>query len=473
MKEVEEVAVVEAVLGAAVVEVAVVHQAEGALEEVLTHLLEEVRPAVVRCPSSSSSHSRDSSSSRDSSRDSSNGQHHSGFSHGDPHCSGVRSSTGALRHSGDLEDPGALDAAAALPARPRAPHGATPALATTSASPDWAVPLSVASTTTMRRDASAVSTTTIVVDLCLSSLGACVSALGACLASGPGTPQAEVSLPFTLDSGVSQCFFCDHTTLTPLLAPILVALADPSSGPAVARSSTTLPCHVVPSGVLRGFHIPSFTRNLVGVGYLHDRGITVTFVGGGRTAVCTDAATGAILATFTREPHSGLYVLHTEHSPAASSAQVAASPPVPVSSPVAVSGQVVVSGQVAASCSCRSLAHPTILWHYCLGHLSLPCLRSKASHSLVSGLPCVFQSLPPSLLHLALLASPAACAPLRTPPFVWPLLPSNTPLCFWSVIAFVAVYVALSSQQHAVLELLLSKFLGQIICCHLGRGAVG
>ncbi|CAI7857353.1 unnamed protein product, partial [Closterium sp. NIES-53] len=64
---------------------------------------------------------------------------------------------------------------------------------------------------------------------------------------------------------------------------------------------------------------------------------------------------------------------------------------------VAVSGQVVVSGLVAASCSCPSLAHLPVLWHHRLGHPSLPRLRSMASHSLVSGLPRVFLSLPPSL----------------------------------------------------------------------------
>ncbi|CAI7760727.1 unnamed protein product [Closterium sp. NIES-53] len=178
------------------------------------------------------------------------------------------------------------------------------------------------------------------VDLCLSSLGACVSALGPCVASGPGRPPAEASLSFSLDSGASHCFFRDHTTLTPLLAPVPVVLADPSSGPAVARRSTTLLCPVVPFGVLRNLHIPSFTWNFVGLGYLHDRGITITFVGGGRSAVCTNAATGAILATFTREPSSGLYVLHTERSSVTSSTQVAASPPVLVSSPVAVSNQI-------------------------------------------------------------------------------------------------------------------------------------
>ncbi|CAI7869732.1 unnamed protein product, partial [Closterium sp. NIES-54] len=121
MAAVEEVAMVEAALGAAVGVAAVVHQAERALEEVLAHLVEEVRPAVGRGPSSSShsssSHSRDSSSSN---KDSNSGRHHISFSRGDPHCSGVRSTTGALRHSGDLEDLGALAAVAALRA-PRPP----------------------------------------------------------------------------------------------------------------------------------------------------------------------------------------------------------------------------------------------------------------------------------------------------------------------------------------------------------------
>ncbi|CAI7892049.1 unnamed protein product [Closterium sp. NIES-54] len=134
--------------------------------------------------------------------------------------------------------------------------------------------------------------------------GACVAALGACVATRPGAPPVEASLSFTLNSGASQCFFYDHTTLTPPLAPFPVALADPTSGPAIAHSSTTLPCLVVPFGVLRDLHIPSFTRNLVGVGYLQDRGIIVTILGHGRTVVCMDNATGAVLATFNGEPRS-------------------------------------------------------------------------------------------------------------------------------------------------------------------------
>ncbi|CAI7798642.1 unnamed protein product [Closterium sp. NIES-54] len=163
-----------------------------------------------------------------------------------------------------------------------------------------------------------------------------------------------------------------------------------------ACSSTTLPSPVVPSGVLRGLHIPSFTRNLVGVGYLHDRGITVTFVGGGRNALCTDAVTGRVLATFTREPRSGLYVLHIEHSSVPTSPQVAASPQVPAPPPVVESSQIVASppvvpsGQVAASCSCRSFTHQTVLWHHRLGHPSILRLCTMANHRLVSGLPCAF-----------------------------------------------------------------------------------
>ncbi|CAI7853364.1 unnamed protein product, partial [Closterium sp. NIES-53] len=70
--------------------------------------------------------------------------------------------------------------------------------------------------------------------------GIAAAALGAS-ASGtpPGTAPAEALHTFTLDSGASRCFFCDSTTLTPLLAPVLVRLADPSGGPVVASSSTS------------------------------------------------------------------------------------------------------------------------------------------------------------------------------------------------------------------------------------------
>ncbi|CAI7898526.1 unnamed protein product, partial [Closterium sp. NIES-53] len=78
------------------------------------------------------------------------------------------------------------------------------------------------------------------------------------------------------------------------------------------------------------------------------------------------------------------------------SPQVAESGQVTASPPVTVSSQVAASGQVVASFSYRSLAHPTVLWHRRLGHPSIARLRSMASHRLVSGLPRVFPSLPPS-----------------------------------------------------------------------------
>ncbi|CAI7796851.1 unnamed protein product, partial [Closterium sp. NIES-53] len=68
----------------------------------------------------------------------------------------------------------------------------------------------------------------------------------------PGTTPAEALHSFTLDSGTSRCFFRDSTTLTPLLTPVSVRLADPSGGPVVARSSTVLSCPAVPSGSLSG-----------------------------------------------------------------------------------------------------------------------------------------------------------------------------------------------------------------------------
>ncbi|CAI7758617.1 unnamed protein product, partial [Closterium sp. NIES-54] len=68
------------------------------------------------------------------------------------------------------------------------------------------------------------------------------AALGASESSLPDTALAEALHTFTLDSGASRIFFRDSTTLTPLPAPVLVRLADPSRGPVVARSSTVLPC---------------------------------------------------------------------------------------------------------------------------------------------------------------------------------------------------------------------------------------
>ncbi|CAI5948554.1 unnamed protein product [Closterium sp. NIES-65] len=181
------------------------------------------------------------------------------------------------------------------------------------------------------------------------ALGACVSAapgageataLGACASVTPGTTESTEALhTFTLDSGASRCFFRDRTALEPLARPVAVSLADPSGGP---------------DGGVHQF-TPAYER--------------VTH--------CTCARTGRHLATFTRQPGSDLYTLTTESPQVAASASA--------------------SGQLSAPCSCRSLAHKTVLWHHRLGHPSVQRLRGMHARYLVSGLPLVLPPLPPSL----------------------------------------------------------------------------
>ncbi|CAI7757568.1 unnamed protein product, partial [Closterium sp. NIES-53] len=209
--------------------------------------------------------------------------------------------------------------------------------------------------------------------------GIAAAALGASESGTlPGTTPAHALHTFTLDSGASRCFISDSTTLTPPPAPAPVRLGDPSGGPVVARSSTVLPCPMVPSGSLSGLHFPSFSTNLVSTIALQDAMVTTTTPGGQRVSICSCTRTRHHLATFTRWLGSSLYTLATEPHQVAASAQVSA------------------SGQVAASCSCRLLSHQTLLWHHRLGHPSLPHLRGMHSGLLVSGLPRSLPPLPPS-----------------------------------------------------------------------------
>ncbi|CAI7874793.1 unnamed protein product [Closterium sp. NIES-54] len=92
----------------------------------------------------------------------------------------------------------------------------------------------------------------------------------------PGNAPAQALHTFKLDSGASACFFRDSTTLTPLSAPVLVRLADPSGGLVEVCSSTVLPCPAVPSGSLSGLHLPSFSANLVSTAALQDAMVTTT-----------------------------------------------------------------------------------------------------------------------------------------------------------------------------------------------------
>ncbi|CAI5460609.1 unnamed protein product [Closterium sp. Yama58-4] len=202
------------------------------------------------------------------------------------------------------------------------------------------------------------------------------AALGACASVPPGTESTAALHTFTLDSGASRSFFRDRTVLEPLARPVAVSLADPSGGPVLATSSTTLPCPAVPSGTLSGLYLPSFSTNLVAGSTLQDSGVHQFTPAYERVTHCTCARTGRHLATFTREPGSDLYTLTTESPQVAASASA--------------------SGQLSAPCSCRSLANDTVLWHHRLGHPSVQRLRAMHKRDLVAGLPRVLPPLPDS-----------------------------------------------------------------------------
>ncbi|CAI7843416.1 unnamed protein product, partial [Closterium sp. NIES-53] len=99
-----------------------------------------------------------------------------------------------------------------------------------------------------------------------------------------------------------------------------VFLADPSGGPLRATSSTVLPCPAVPSGTLSGLYLPSFSTNLVAGSVLQDAGVHQFTPAYECVTHCTCAQTGRHLATFTRQPGSGLYTLTTESPQVAASA---------------------------------------------------------------------------------------------------------------------------------------------------------
>ncbi|CAI7737643.1 unnamed protein product [Closterium sp. NIES-53] len=222
------------------------------------------------------------------------------------------------------------------------------------------------------------------------------------------TAEPEEALhTFTLDSGVSRCFFRDSTTVTPLTVLVPVTLADPSGGPVVARGAIVLPCSAAPLGLLTGLHLPSFAKNLVATSVLQDQWVTNTEPGGELVGICTDSRTGEHLVTFTRRLGSSLYTLTTE------------------SALVAKSGQVAASVEVASSCSCRLLTHQTLLWHHRLSHPSLLHLRGMHSRLLVSGLlrsqPPLPRSLAPPCLPCVQGQQPAAPHSSSFPPTTTPL----------------------------------------------------
>ncbi|CAI5958466.1 unnamed protein product [Closterium sp. NIES-64] len=213
------------------------------------------------------------------------------------------------------------------------------------------------------------------------------AALGASVSAAPGAGEAA-ALGARESAPSAAC------------SPVAVSLADPSGGPVIATSSTVLPCPAVPSGTLSGLHLPSFSTNLVAGCALQDGGVHQFTPAYERVTHCTCARMGRHLATFTRQPGSDLYTLTTESPQVAASASAFAS----------------ASGQLSAPCSCRSLAHETVLWHHRLGHPSVQRLRAMHSRYLVSGLPRSFLPSLPRLLLPAFPVSRGGSAPPLTPP---------------------------------------------------------
>ncbi|CAI5960773.1 unnamed protein product [Closterium sp. NIES-65] len=169
-------------------------------------------------------------------------------------------------------------------------------------------------------------------------------------------------------------------------APGTRVSATPGAGEAAALGArVSPPLGTVSTAALHtftldsGLHLPSFSTNLVAGCALQDGGVHQFTPAYERVTHCTCARTGRHLATFTRQPGPDLYTLTTASPQFAASASAFAS----------------ASGQLSAPCSCRSLAHDTVLWHHRLGHPSVQRLRAMHSRYLVSGLPRVLPPLPP------------------------------------------------------------------------------
>ncbi|CAI7741736.1 unnamed protein product [Closterium sp. NIES-54] len=186
------------------------------------------------------------------------------------------------------------------------------------------------------------------------ALGARASAsLGAGTSPLSGTAPTESFHTFTLESGASRSFL--------------------ETAPRSRRSV----------GLLRSLLLTPLSAQS-----LHTPPRFYRFTPGGqRVTHCTCSRTGRNLAPFARRPGSSLYTLTTAPPPVSASRQVAASSQVFVAASR--------SSPACAPCSCRPLAHETLLWHHRLGHPSLPRLRGMASRALVSGLPRSLPPLPP------------------------------------------------------------------------------
>ncbi|CAI7900257.1 unnamed protein product [Closterium sp. NIES-54] len=204
------------------------------------------------------------------------------------------------------------------------------------------------------------------------------AALGASQSSLPSTALAEALHTFTLDSGASCYFFRDSTTVTPLPAPVLVRLANPSGGPVVARSSIVLPC-------------PATSPRLQ----------------------------PPLLLLTPRRATAGSYVPSVPPRPLPSTP--------PSLDPSGLCSSALTYGAFAP-CLVESAYcdyNKTLLWHHRLGHPSVPRLRGMHSRLLVSGLP---RSLPPHLPSPAPPCLPCIEGRQRAAPHSSSFPPTSAPL---------------------------------------------
>jgi hypothetical protein len=166
-----------------------------------------------------------------------------------------------------------------------------------------------------------------------------------------------------LDSGASVPCFKEARNVRPMKKAVNVNGA--GEGMSVkATESSAVPCPVLPEGELRGVHSTQFRYNLVGVHALQQKGVHVAFPPYENRAVCTGQNGSSWV--FPHDPSSGLY-----------STTLAAAIGAPESGEEALSTDV----------SAPSLAHPTVLLHHKLGHLSEGYLKTLIQQQAAVGLP--------------------------------------------------------------------------------------
>ena len=192
-------------------------------------------------------------------------------------------------------------------------------------------------------------------------------------ASTVPSPIVAAAVKLTLDSGASDSCFKEKIGYKQQVHPVQVHGAGKGMI-TTAHGTSTIPCPALPSKQITGIYSPDFRYNLVSLNKLQGQGVEVVFPAGGNTAECKDPSTGKVLMTF-KQASNGLYETSL---PCSASARTAA---------------------VATTCACKgsSLAHPTVLLHHRLGHISQGYLRTLITCKSIRGLPRTYMPVPAPL----------------------------------------------------------------------------